>query len=144
MIEILMVEDSESDIQLTKIAFKKAKLMNRLSIVRDGKSALQYLKNEPPYESAARPDLILLDLKLPRLSGHGVLKEIKQDSSLRLIPVVVLTSSDLDSDVLKSYELSANCYITKPVDINKLLEVVKSIEQFWIKIVRLPPVPKSS
>lgn len=138
-IEILMVEDSESDIRLAQIALDKAKLVNNVNVVRDGKSALLYLRKEGIYADAVTPDIILLDLNLPKLNGHEVLREIRKDDALKLTPVVVLTTSDADEDVAKSYNLSANCYITKPVDLPKFMEVVQAIEHFWVKIVRLPP-----
>ena len=139
MIDILMVEDSESDLKLAQIALRNARLLNQLNFVQDGVEAMRYLRREGGYGDAPRPDIILLDLNLPKKNGHEVLAEIRADDGLRSIPVVVLTTSDSDHDVLKSYELSANCFITKPVDMGKFMEVVRSLEHFWVKIVRLPP-----
>jgi chemotaxis family two-component system response regulator Rcp1 len=137
-IEILMVEDSPSDTQLAIEALQEAKISNRLSRVEDGVEALQFLRRQAPYQDAPRPDLILLDLNLPRMDGRQLLEEIKQDPDLRIIPVVVLTTSRSEQDVLRSYELHANCYITKPVDFTQFMHVVKSIEHFWLTVVTLP------
>jgi chemotaxis family two-component system response regulator Rcp1 len=137
-IEILMVEDSPSDTQLAIEALHEAKISNRLSHVEDGVEALQFLRRQGPYQDAPRPDLILLDLNLPRMDGRQLLEEIKQDADLRIIPVVVLTTSRSEQDVLRSYELHANCYITKPVDFTQFMRVVKSIEHFWLTVVTLP------
>jgi CheY-like chemotaxis protein len=137
-IEILIVEDSPSDAQLTVEALQAAKVANRLSHVEDGVEALRFLRREGPYADAPRPDLILLDLNLPRKDGREVLEELKRDSSLKVIPVVVLTTSRSEQDVLRSYQLHANCYITKPVDFTQFLEVVKTIEHFWLTVVTLP------
>jgi chemotaxis family two-component system response regulator Rcp1 len=137
-IEILLVEDSPSDAQLAIEALQAAKIANRLSHVEDGVEAMQFLRREGPYSDAPRPDLILLDLNLPRKDGREVLKELKQDAELMLIPVVVLTTSRAEQDVLRSYALHANCYIAKPVDFIQFMEVVKSIEHFWLAIVTLP------
>ncbi len=137
-IEILLVEDSPADVRLTIEALKEAKVRNHLHVVRDGEEALAFLRHEPPHASV-RPDLILLDLNLPRKDGREVLAEIKADQSLALIPVVVLTTSQADEDILRSYQLHANCYITKPVDLEQFIRVIKSIQDFWLEIVRLPP-----
>jgi chemotaxis family two-component system response regulator Rcp1 len=137
-IEILMVEDSPSDTQLAIEALHEAKISNRLSHVEDGVEALQFLRRQGPYQDAPRPDLILLDLNLPRMDGRQLLEEIKRDPGLRIIPVVVLTTSRSEQDVLRSYELHANCYITKPVDFTQFMRVVKSIEHFWLTVVTLP------
>ena len=137
-IEILMVEDSPSDAQLTIEALHAAKIANRLSHVEDGVEALQFLRQQGPYADVPRPDLILLDLNLPRKDGREVLGELKRDPDLKVIPVVVLTTSRSEQDVLRSYQLHANCYITKPVDFTKFMEVVKAIESFWLSIVTLP------
>ncbi len=134
-----MVEDSEADIKLAQVALKKAKLINNLHIVKDGHSAIQYLKRGRGFENSTRPDLILLDLNLPRLNGHEVLKAVREDPDLTSLPVVVLTTSDADKDIINSYRLHANCYITKPVELDKFMEVVQNIEHFWVKIVKLPP-----
>ena len=141
-IEILLVEDSPSDTDLTLEALKDFKVRNHVSVVEDGVLALQFLRHQGPYAEAPRPDLIMLDLNLPRKDGREVLAEIKKDDNLRLIPVVVLTTSRADQDILRSYQLNANCYITKPVDFNQFLEVVRSIEAFWLFVVTLPPAPR--
>lgn len=137
-IEILMVEDSPSDAQLTIEALSAAKIANHLTHVEDGVDAMNLLRRQGPYADAPRPDLILLDLNLPRKDGREMLAELKQDPLLKTIPVVVLTTSRSEQDVLHSYELHANCYITKPVDFAQFMEVVKSIEHFWLTVVTLP------
>jgi CheY-like chemotaxis protein len=137
-IELLLVEDSEPDVRLTIEALREAKVKNRLWVVEDGVEALDFLRRQGKHADAPRPDLILLDLNLPRKDGRQVLKEIKNDDSLKRIPVVILTTSKSEEDVLRAYDLHANCYITKPVDFNRFMEVVKSIEQFWLTVVRLP------
>jgi two-component system, chemotaxis family, response regulator Rcp1 len=137
-IEILLVEDSPADVDLTREALEDAKVRNNLSVVNDGDQALQFLRREGPYADATRPDLILLDLNLPRRDGREVLAEIKADDELRRIPVVVLTTSEAEQDILKSYDLHANCYVTKPVDLERFITVVRSIEDFWLAIVKLP------
>ena len=137
-IEILLVEDSPSDAQLAIEAMHEAKIANNLSHVEDGVEAMQFLRQEGPYRDAPRPDLILLDLNLPRRDGRQVLEDLKQDPELMRIPVVVLTTSRAEQDVLRSYALHANCYITKPVDFVQFMEVVKSIEHFWLAVVTLP------
>jgi two-component system, chemotaxis family, response regulator Rcp1 len=142
-IEILLVEDSPSDADLTLEALKDFKVRNHVSVVEDGVLALQFLRREGPYAEAPRPDMIMLDLNLPRKDGREVLAEIKKDDSLKLIPIVVLTTSRADQDILRAYQLNANCYITKPVDFNQFLEVVRSIEAFWLFVVTLPPAPKA-
>jgi len=137
-IELLLVEDSEPDVRLTIEALREAKVKNRLWVVEDGVEALDFLRRQGRHVDVPRPDLILLDLNLPRKDGRQVLKEIKSDDSLKRIPVVVLTTSKSEEDVLRAYNLHANCYITKPVDFNRFMEVVKSIEDFWLTVVRLP------
>jgi len=137
-IELLLVEDSEPDVRLTIEALREAKVKNRLWVVEDRVEALDFLRRQGRHADAPRPDLILLDLNLPRKDGRQVLKEIKTDDSLKRIPVVILTTSKSEEDVLRAYNLHANCYITKPVDFNRFMEVVKSIETFWLTIVRLP------
>jgi CheY-like chemotaxis protein len=132
------VEDSPSDTRLTVEAMKEAKIANNLSHVEDGEEAMAFLRRQGRHANAPRPDLILLDLNLPRKDGREVLAELKQDPRLKTIPVVVLTTSRAEQDVLRSYELHANCYITKPVDFQRFLEVVKSIEDFWLTVVTLP------
>ena len=132
------MEDSEPDVRLTMEALREAKVKNRLWVVEDGVEAMEFLRRQGRHADAPRPDLILLDLNLPRKDGRQVLKEIKADDSLKRIPVVILTTSKSEEDVLRAYDLHANCYITKPVDFNRFMEVVKSIEDFWLTVVRLP------
>jgi CheY-like chemotaxis protein len=139
-IEILLVEDNAGDVELTIEALKEGKVVNRLNVVEDGDAALAFLRREGQYASATRPDLILLDLNLPRLDGREVLAAIKADEDLKRIPVVVLTTSEAEQDILTSYNLHANCYVTKPVDLDQFVRVVKSIDDFWLSVVRLPPV----
>jgi chemotaxis family two-component system response regulator Rcp1 len=141
-IEILLVEDSLGDVRLIQEALQEAKVRNRMSVVNDGVEALAYLHKQGNYTRAVRPGLILLDLNLPRKNGFEVLQEIKVDEDLRRIPVVVLTTSQAEQDIVKSYELFANAYISKPVDLNQFLAVIKAIEDFWLEIVRLPPQEK--
>ncbi|KAB0664746.1 response regulator [Oryzomonas japonica] len=136
--EILLVEDNPADVRLTMEVLKDAKLCNNISVVNDGVQALDFLYRRGEYGSAARPDIILLDLNLPRLDGREVLERVKGDDSLKHIPVVVLTTSSAEQDILKSYALHANCYITKPVDLEQFTKVVTSIEEFWFSIVKLP------
>jgi len=138
-VEILMVEDSPSDVCVTRETLKDSKLLNHISVVNDGEEAMAFLRREGKYVKATRPDLILLDLNLPKKNGLEVLAEVKADEQLRRIPVVVLTTSSAEQDILKTYDLHANCYITKPVDLNQFSAVVKTIEEFWFTIVRLPP-----
>jgi CheY-like chemotaxis protein len=142
-IEILLVEDSPSDTELTLEALKDFKVRNHVSVVEDGVQAMQFLRRQGPYAQAPRPDLIMLDLNLPRKDGREVLADIKGDDNLKPIPIVVLTTSRADQDILRAYQLSANCYINKPVDFNQFLEVVRSIESFWLYVVTLPPPPKA-
>jgi CheY-like chemotaxis protein len=138
-VEILMVEDSPSDVCVTRETLKDSKVLNHISVVNDGEEAMAFLRREGKYVKATRPDLILLDLNLPKKNGLEVLAEVKADEQLRRIPVVVLTTSSAEQDILKTYDLHANCYITKPVDLNQFSAVVKTIEEFWFTIVRLPP-----
>ena len=142
-IEILLVEDSPSDTDLTLEALKDFKVRNHVSVVEDGVLAMQFLRRQGPYAQAPRPDLIMLDLNLPRKDGREVLAEIKSDDSLKTIPIVVLTTSRAEQDILCAYQLNANCYINKPVDFNQFLEVVRSIESFWLFVVTLPPAAKA-
>jgi len=137
-IEILLVEDSPDDAALTIDALRDGRVHNRISVVDDGVEAMAFLRRQGPHAQAPRPDLILLDLNLPRKSGREVLAEIKQDPELRRIPVVVMTSSDDEKDILAAYNLYVNCYITKPVDLSQFIQVVKTIEHFWFTVVRLP------
>lgn len=138
-IEILLVEDSPSDTDLTVAALAAAKISNRLSVVEDGVQAMEFLRRQGGYAQAPRPDLILLDLNLPRKDGREVLADIRADEKLTTIPVVVLTTSQAEKDVLHAYALHANCYITKPVDFQQFMEVVRAIEDFWLTVVKLPP-----
>lgn len=138
LIDILLVEDNPGDVRLTEEALREGKVKNRLFVVNDGVEAIAYLRREADYQTAVKPDLILLDLNLPRKDGRQVLEEIKADPGLRTIPVVVLTTSDAEEDILKSYNLHANCYITKPVDLEQFLRIVQSIEDFWLSVVKLP------
>jgi chemotaxis family two-component system response regulator Rcp1 len=137
-IEILLVEDNPGDVRLTREALTDGKMRNNLSVVADGVEAMAFLHREGQYASAPRPDLVLLDLNLPRKDGREVLAEMKADPGLKRIPVVVLTSSEAEEDILRVYDLSANCYITKPVDLEQFIRVVRSIEGFWLEIVKLP------
>jgi CheY-like chemotaxis protein len=137
-IEILLVEDNPGDVRLTVEALKEAKVINHLTVLEDGAEALTYLRRQGAYAEAARPHLIILDLNLPKKDGREVLADIKEDESLKRIPVVVLTTSDDEQDVLKSYNLHANCYVTKPVDLERFIKVVRSIEDFWLGVVVLP------
>ena len=137
-VQILLVEDNPGDVRLTIEALKEAKVLNQLTVVKDGIEALSLLRRQGQHARAARPDLILLDLNLPKKDGREVLAEIKADDNLKHIPVVILTTSQDEQDVLKSYNLYANCYITKPVDLDQFITVVKSIEDFWLGIVVLP------
>ena len=137
-IDILLVEDSPGDVRLTREALKEGKVRNTLHVAEDGEEALAFLRNEGTYADAPRPDLVLLDLNLPRLDGREVLREMKCDPNLKHIPVVVLTTSTADEDVLRVYDLAGNCYIPKPVELDRFLDVVRSIEDFWLTVVRLP------
>jgi two-component system, chemotaxis family, response regulator Rcp1 len=138
VIDILLVEDNEGDARLAKEAMRDSKIRNILHHVADGEEAMAFLRKEGKYAGAPRPDLVLLDLNLPKKDGREVLAEIKADESLKRIPVVILTVSSAEEDILKSYNLHANCYITKPLDLDQFLKVVKSIEDFWLTIVKLP------
>ena len=137
-IQVLLVEDNPGDVRLTKEALKEGKLLNQLTVVGDGVEALLFLRKEGIYADAPQPELILLDLNLPKKDGREVLAEIKADPNLRRIPVVVLTTSSSEEDILKIYDLHANCYITKPVDLEQFMGVVKSIEDFWVSVAKLP------
>jgi len=139
IIKVLLVEDSEADIRLTKESLKDCKLTVDLEVVKDGVEAMEFLRKEGNYKGTFRPDIILLDLNLPKKDGKEVLKEVKMDKDLRRIPVVILTVSSDEADIIKTYNLHANCYITKPVDLEQFMTVVKSIENFWFAIVKLPP-----
>ncbi len=138
-LDILVVEDSPSDAKLMMHMLKMAKLQNQINLVKDGVEAMAFLNQKPPYENASRPDLILLDLNLPKMNGFEVLEQIKQDPHLKVIPVVVMTTSDAEEDILKSYERFANCYVTKPINFEQFTNIVQSIDNFWFSIVKLPP-----
>lgn len=138
-VEILLVEDNPGDVRLTREALKEGKISNNLSVVHDGLEALDFLYRRGAYNQAVRPDIILLDLNLPRMDGRAVLQEVKNDASLRRIPIVVLTTSGAEEDIVRSYDLHVNCYITKPVDIDQFIDVVKAIDNFWFSVVTLPP-----
>ncbi len=138
-IEILMVEDNPGDVRLTIEALKEGKVRNNLTTVEDGEAAMKFLRRQGPYSKVPRPDLVLLDLNLPKKNGREVLAEIKEDPDLKRIPVVILTVSEAEQDIIKSYNLHANCYITKPVNLEQFIKVVRSIEDFWLSIVMLPP-----
>ena len=138
-IEILLVEDNRGDVQLTREGLADAKVMNNLHVVEDGEQAIAFLRRHDGYANAVRPDLVLLDLNIPRKDGREVLAEIKEDPELRQIPVVVLTSSKAEQDIARSYDLHANCYITKPVRLDGFMKVLQDIEGFWLSLVKLPP-----
>jgi CheY-like chemotaxis protein len=138
LVQILLVEDNPGDVRLTREALKEAKFRNKVEVVGDGVEALAYLRQQGQYSGAMRPHLIMLDLNLPRMDGRDVLAAIKKDADLRRIPVVVLSSSEAETDIARAYELHANAYVTKPVDIDHFLQVVKAIEEFWVEIVKLP------
>ena len=138
-VEILLVEDNPGDVGLTRETLKDSKLLNHISVVEDGVEAMAFLRLEGKYAKATRPDLILLDLNLPKKDGREVLAEIKTDEQLRRIPVVILTTSSAEQDILEMYDLHANCFITKPVNLDQFTTVVKAIEEFWLTIVKLPP-----
>jgi CheY-like chemotaxis protein len=138
-VEILLVEDSPGDARLAREGLSECKIHNNLHVVDDGVKAMAFLRRQGEYTKAPRPDLILLDLNLPRKDGREVLREIKEDERLKVIPVVILTTSQAEEDIIKSYSLHANCYVTKPLGLPQFLDVVRSIEDFWFTIVQLPP-----
>jgi len=138
VIDVLLVEDDPGDVLMTREAFEHHKIRNKLHVVADGVEALQFLRREDPHSSAPRPGLMLLDLNLPRKDGLEVLAEIKSDESLRTIPVVVLTTSEAEEDILRSYDLHANAYVTKPVDFDRFIEVIRQIDDFFVTVVKLP------
>ncbi len=138
-IEILLVEDNPGDVRLTRESLKEAKVLNALHVVKDGVEAMAFLRREGQYAHTVQPDLILLDLNMPRKNGTEVLAEIKEDPELKRMPVVILTVSEAEEDIIKSYNLHANCYVKKPVELNKFIEAVKAIDDFWLAVVRLPP-----
>jgi CheY-like chemotaxis protein len=137
-VEILLVEDNPGDVRLTREALKEAKVRNSLSVAGDGVEAMAFLRREGSYATAPRPDIVLLDLNLPKKDGREVLAEVKADPDLRRIPVVILTTSKAEEDILKTYDLHANCFVTKPVDFDQFIKVIQSIEGFWLTIVQLP------
>lgn len=137
-IHILLVEDSPADVRLTQEVLRDAKIANQLHVVNDGEAAMDFLRQQGDYADRPRPDLVLLDLNLPRKDGREVLAELKEDPALRTIPVIVLTTSSAEGDVVRSYELAAACFITKPIDLDEFIRVVRSIECFWLSVVRLP------
>ena len=138
VIQILLVDDSSDDVLLTRRALKKGKVLNNLSVVDDGVEAINFLHRRGEYSDAPRPDIILLDLNMPKKDGREVLSEIKADDGLKQIPVVVLTTSEADIDILESYSLHANCYVTKPVDLDQFMHVIQTLEDFWFNVVKLP------
>jgi len=138
-VDILLVEDNPADVDLTRETFREAKILNRLYVARDGVEALGFLRREGEHAAAPRPDLILMDLNMPRMDGRELLGHIKEDRDLRRIPVVILTTSKAEADILRSYNLHANCYITKPVDLDQFSAVARAIEDFWLTLVKLPP-----
>lgn len=138
-VQILLVEDDEGDVDLMTEGLNKAKILISMHVVDDGIKAMKYLRHEAPYVESVTPDLILLDLNLPLMDGREVLAEVKSDEHLKTIPVVVLTTSDSEKDILKSYSLGANCYLTKPVNFSRFVEMVQSIQHFWLTLVKLPP-----
>ncbi|HBP86593.1 MAG: response regulator [Nitrospira sp.] len=143
-IEILLIEDNPADIRLTQEAFREARLQNTIHVVQDGVSAMDFIRQKAPYQHAPRPDLILLDLNLPKKDGREVLRDIKADPHTRTIPVVVLTTSEDEEDVLRSYDLHANAYLVKPIDVLQFITMIRSLESFWLSVVKLPPkVPES-
>lgn len=139
IVEILLVEDNPADVRLTLEAFKDSKILNRLNVVNDGVEAIQYLKKEGNYTNSARPDMVLLDLNLPKKNGKEVLAEVKSDEKLKTIPIVVLTTSQSEEDINHAYQLHANCYVTKPVDFDNFMRIIGSIEDFWLTVAKLPP-----
>jgi two-component system, chemotaxis family, response regulator Rcp1 len=139
-VDILLVEDNPGDVRLTQEAFRESKLNIRLNVVMDGEDALNYLFRRSPYENATRPDMILLDLNIPKKDGREVLEEIKQDESLRYVPVIILTTSNAEQDIVKTYNLKVNAYINKPVDFDRFFDIVQKIETFWLMTATLPTV----
>jgi CheY-like chemotaxis protein len=138
VIDVLLVEDDDGDVLMTREAFEHHKIRNNLHVVQDGEEALQFLRREGPYEDAPRPGLVLLDLNLPRRDGREVLAELKADPELRVIPVVVLTTSEAEEDILRSYSLHANAYVSKPVDFDRFIDVIRQIDDFFVTVVKLP------
>lgn len=137
-VKVLLIEDDEADVTLLRTTLKLAKVHVDLTVVPDGEKALSFLRREPPYAEAARPDLVLLDLNLPKVGGLEVLKALRADSEMKLVPVIVLTTSSAPSDVLKAYDLQANCYLTKPLTLESFMEMVRAFDDFWLTLVKLP------
>jgi CheY-like chemotaxis protein len=144
LIDILLVEDNPADARLTREAFIDSKMANTLHHVRNGDEAMAFLNRKPPFADAPRPDVVLLDLNMPGMDGRAVLAEMKSDPQLKTIPVVVLTTSEAEEDIARSYELHCNCYVTKPVDFDKFVSIVQAIDDFWVSVVRLPPQPQAA
>ena len=140
--DFLLVEDNPGDVRLTQEALKSHKVQNNLHVATDGEEAMAFLRRQGKYANAPRPDIILLDLNLPKKDGREVLAEIKSDPDLKAIPVVIITSSEAEQDIIKSYNLNANCYVTKPVDLDQFIKVVQSVKDFWLTIVKLPGAPR--
>ena len=140
--DFLLVEDNPGDVRLTQEALKNHKVQNNLHVVTDGEEAMNFLRRQGKHKNAPRPDIVLLDLNLPRKDGREVLAEIKSDPDLKAIPVVIITSSEAEQDIIKSYNLNANCYVTKPVDLDQFIKVVQSVKDFWLTIVKLPGAPR--
>jgi len=140
--DFLLVEDNPGDVRLTQEALKNHKVQNNLHVVTDGEEAMDFLRRQGKHKNAPRPDIVLLDLNLPRKDGREVLAEIKSDPDLKAIPVVIITSSEAEQDIIKSYNLNANCYVTKPVDLDQFIKVVQSVKDFWLTIVKLPGAPR--
>ena len=138
-VEILLVEDNPGDVRLAREALKENKVSNNLHVIEDGESAMAFLRKQGKYQNATRPDLILLDLNLPKKDGREVLAEVKADTDLKRIPVVMLTISKAEEDIIRAYDSHVNCYITKPIDLDQFIKVVRSVEDFWLTIVKLPP-----
>lgn len=138
-IEILMVDDDAGDVRITQVALRDAKVRNVVHVAKDGEEAMQFLRRQAPFSKAPRPDVVFLDLNMPRKNGFETLKEIRADPDLTDLPVVILTTSNADRDVLESYKLHANCFVSKPVELDAFLEVIHQIEEFWVSIVKLPP-----
>jgi CheY-like chemotaxis protein len=144
LIDILLVEDNPADARLTREAFIDSKMANVLHHVRNGDEAMAFLNRKPPFADAPRPDVVLLDLNMPGMDGRAVLAEMKSDPQLKTIPVVVLTTSEAEEDIARSYELHCNCYVTKPVDFDKFVSIVQAIDDFWVSVVRLPSQPQAA
>jgi CheY-like chemotaxis protein len=138
-IEILLVEDNPGDVRLAREALKESKVTNNVHVVEDGEAAMEFLRKQNKYQNVPRPDLVLLDLNLPKKDGREVLAEIKADDDLKRIPVVMLTISKAEEDIIRAYDLHVNCYITKPIDLDQFMKVVRTVEDFWLTIVKLPP-----